>query len=410
MKKNDLMGYLVYAMMIGIAVGVGLGVIRPIFSNSNYTSVLQGNVGMVFVLLIVIGAIILTALMLEIGHAVGAKVGKYKITSWNCLFFQFKKDEKGKTKFSFANYDGITGETKYIPLNTGKSNPRHIIYIPLVFFLLEVVVCSVLIALAAVFSQNDPAWIWAQIVGIVTLTVGCMIFLYDIFPANLDGKNDGCLIPVLNNAINVRAYNEMLLAEDSMSKGLKATSTPVYQEVTDFTSRLNDVTIYNRLAEGDYKGALEINELAIASKDKLSRRVYNNAVAQKIAIHLYTEDINKAKEEYISIPLEEKKYIESLSSAPAVRAYILVSGLINDSINETKTAMDHADSAIKASGEDKRKVEERLMRFAVKKVISVHPDWDFDEYKDAFIVDNKNAVSETKENEAENNNEEGSRK
>ncbi len=392
MKKNDFMGYLVYALMIGIAIGVGLGFIRPIFNE--YGNVLQGNVGIVFVLLIVIGGIIFSALMLELGHLLGAKMGKYKVTSWNCLFFQFKKDDKEKVKFSFSNYDGITGETKYVPLDVAKSNPRPIIYTPMLFFLLEVVVCVLLISLSKAFSGTNQAWIWAEVVGIVVLTVGCMIFLYDIFPAHLDGKNDGCMIPVLNNAVNVRAYNEMLLAEDMMLKGKKVTSTPVYTTVTDFTSRLNDVTIYNRLSEGDYTGALEVNELTINSKDHVSRRIYNNAVAQKIAIHLFSKPLEEAKEEYISLSLEEKKFIESLASAPAVRAYILVSGLINDSINETKSAMDHADSAIKASGEDKRKVEERMMRFAIKKVIEAHPDWDFSEYKDAAITDKKNPEKE----------------
>lgn len=396
MKKNDLMGYLVYAIMIGIAIGVGLGVIRPLFTT--YNAALQGNLGVVFVLLAVIGGIIFTALMLELGHLLGAKAGKYKVISWNCLFFQFKKDEKGKTKFSFANFDGITGETKYIPLDPKKSNPRHVIYMPLVFFLLEVVVCSVLMVLGKTFAETDASWMWSFIVGVVVLTVGGMIFLYDIFPAALDGKNDGYLIPILNNETNVYAYNEMLIAENAMAKGQKVTSTPVYQSVTDFTYRLNDVTIYNRLAEGDYNGALEINDLTIKSKDKVSRRIYNNAIAQRTAIDLYRKPLDEAKEEYISLPLEEKKYIESLASAPAVRAYILISGLINDSINETKGAMDQADAAIKASGEDKRKVEERLMRFALKKVLEKHPDWDFSEYnlnKDS-LTKNKGEETEKK--------------
>lgn len=387
MKKNDLMGYLVYVLMIGIAVAVGFGVIRPEFTSNG--NVMQGNLGIVFVLLAVIGGILLTALTLEFGHLAGAKIGKYKVTSWNCLFFQFKKDGKGKTKFAFSNFDGITGETKIVPLDVSKSNPRHVIFMPLVFFLLEVLVCTALMVLGKTLAETNAVWLWAFVVGVVILTVGCMIFLYDIFPAPLDGKNDGYLIPVLNNEINVRAYNEMLLAEDAMANGKKASSTPVYEQVTDFTSRLNDVTIYNFLSEARYEEALRVNEFTIASKDKVSRRVYNNAIAQKTAIDLFIKPFEEAKEEYISLPLEEKKFIESLGTAPSVRAYILISGLINDSINETKGAMDRADAAIKASGEDKRKVEERLMRFALKKVQEKHPDWDFSEYSDSSLTEKK---------------------
>lgn len=377
MKKNDIMGYIVYALMIGIAVGVGLGIIQPYFKAH---AVLGGsNISIVFVLLIVLGAIIFTALMLELGHLLGAKIGKYKVTSWNCLFLQWKRGKDDKFHFAFSNYDGITGETKYVPLNAEKSNPRHIIYTPLVFFLLEVALCAVSIVVG---NSLGEGYEWCFVAGVVVLTVASMIFLYDIFPASLDGKNDGHLIPILNNAVNVRAYNEMLLAEDKMSRGEKIGTTPVYETVTDFTSHLNDLTIYRRLTEGDFKGALEINEFTILSKDKVSRKIYNNAVAQKIAIDLYTKPFEEAKEEYIALPLEEKKFIASLSTAPSVRAYLLISGLIDDSINETKTAMDNANSAIKASGEDKRIVEERLMKLALQKVIKVHSDWDFSEYKE----------------------------
>lgn len=398
MKKNDLMGYLVYVLMIAIALGVGLGVVRPIFSNTAYTNVLGGNVGIVFILLAVLGGIVLSALMVELGHLLGAKIGKYKVTSWNCLFFQFKKDEKSKTRFSFANYDGITGETKIVPLDVTKSNPRPYIYMPLLLNFLVIVICSILMAVSNSFKSSNLSWIWGYLIAVVVLAVTLMILLYDIFPAALDGKNDGYLIPILNNAVNVRAYNEMLLAQDKMSRGVKIHNAPVYEQVTDFTAKLNSITVYKRLSEGDYKGALEVNKFTINSKDKVSRRVYNDAVAQKTAIDLYTKRFAEAKEEYIALSLEEKKYIASLGSAPAVRAYILISGLIDESINETKAAMDRADQAIKASGEDKRPVEERLMKFAVQKVLKAHPDWDFSEYGKAFLPE-KAATLESKEPE-----------
>ena len=35
MKKNDVMGYIVYALMLGGAVGVGFGVIRPILNDTS---------------------------------------------------------------------------------------------------------------------------------------------------------------------------------------------------------------------------------------------------------------------------------------------------------------------------------------------------------------------------------------
>ena len=99
-----------------------------------------------------------------------------------------------------------------------------------------------------------------------------------------------------------------------------------------------------------------------------------------MALHLYLNPLDEAKEEYINLKLEEKKFIASLSTGPAVRAYILISGLVEESEGETKLAMDKAEIAIKNSGEDKRSAEECLMKEALKKIIKEHKNWDFSEY------------------------------
>jgi hypothetical protein len=85
-------------------------------------------------------------LFIELGHIIGCKFGHYDITSVNILGLNFKKQENGKYKFSFSEFDGFTGETKYVPEGCEKSNPRHIIYMPLVFLLIEVIALAVLIA------------------------------------------------------------------------------------------------------------------------------------------------------------------------------------------------------------------------------------------------------------------------
>jgi len=346
--------------------------------------------GVLWIFLALLAGVLINAFLLELGHLAGAKIGKYLIISWNCLFLKFSKNKEGKMTFSLSNYDGITGETVVVPKDVHKSNPRHIIYMPMLFFFIEVLI-SVFLIIFSRINVNGGAtiWIWAYVFVLVVLTVGGMIFIYNFFPASLDSKNDGYLIPILNNNTNVLAYNQMLVSQYRLSQGLDVGQTPIYDKVTDFTSRANDIAIYKRLEQADYAGALQINEYTIQSKNTVSSKIYHNAVAQKIAIHLYRENFEKSKEEYIALPLEDKKFIADLSTAPAVRAYMLVSGLIEESINETKLAMNRADSAIKNSGEEKRRVEERMMKDVFKKIIKAHPDWDFEEYKDFFADENK---------------------
>ena len=377
MKKNDVMGYIVYALMLGGAVGVGFGVIRPILNDTNVAKELPMP-GILLILLSVLVGAVLSAVVLELGHVLGAKIGGYKVTSWNCLGLCWKRGKDDKFKFTFSGFDGLTGETKVVPKDVEKSNPRPMIFMPLVLVLIEVILCVVLMVLGQNSTAHGMKTLY--IVGLVVLTVGLLIFIYDIFPAALDSKNDGAYILIFNNKTNVQAYNKILMAEDKMAHGEDVGETEIYESVTDFTVKLNDVALYKALQDKNYDEALRINEFTIKCKNTVNSKTYLNAVAQKMALHLYLSPFEEAKEEYIGLKLEEKKFIANLSTGPAVRAYILISGLVEESEGETKLAMDKAESAIKTSGEDKRAAEEYLMKEALKKIVAKHKDWDFSEY------------------------------
>ncbi|MFA6620092.1 MAG: hypothetical protein WCS90_03055, partial [Bacilli bacterium] len=82
----------------------------------------------------------------------------------------------------------------------------------------------------------------------------------------------------------------------------------------------------------------------------------------------------------IALPLDSKKYVASLCSAAAVRTYVLVSGLIEESLNETEEALNRADAALRKAGADKKPIEEALLKDAVAKVLAAHSDWDLSGY------------------------------
>jgi len=334
------------------------------------------------VMIAVVVGVVLNAALIELGHILGCKAGHYGIVSVNILGLRFSKKENGKTTLSFGEFDGFTGETKYVPQDVKKSNPRPVIYMPLLFLLIEVIGLSVLIALGRSFGKSvstDWYW-WGSVWGIVILALAAMIYLYDIFPAALDAKNDGYLLMILTNETNKEAYNQILIAEDRMAKGLPPAATPVYDSVTDFTARVNDVTLYQKLGSHDYDGALAILEKTIACKNKVSDNVYHEAISQKPALYIVTKPFEEAKKFYIALSLDNKKYIAGLSSASAVRSYVLISGLIEESLNETEVALNRADAALKKSGAEKKPTEEILLKEAVLKVLTAHPDWDLSGY------------------------------
>ena len=379
MKRNEGMGWLVYLLMLAGAAGVGLGILRPELS-AHGTGVSMNSI--LVVILALIAGIILTAVLLELGHLIGAKIGRYRIDKFSVLGFQWKrKKESKKFRFSFSfSYDGITGETMMAPKDIEKSNPRHAIYFPLLFLLLEAAVCVTLMVLGVSLRKENSAWQLAYIFGLVILTIALMIHLYNIFPAALDAKNDGYLITILNNQTNVIAYNALLLADEKAMFGEPAPELPVYSEVTNFTNALNQVSIYHALEEKDIEKALTINEYTIKAQNHVSKNVYQNAMAQKLSLKLLYGDFQEAKELYINLPLETKKFIANLSTAAAVRAYVLVSGLVEESENETKTALARGDKAIKSRPESVRATEEKLIIESVKRVQEKHPEWDFSDF------------------------------
>lgn len=391
MKKNEAMGWIVYILMLGIAAVVGFVMLRPeLGSNGSY---LPMN-SILYVIIAVVAGVLLSAILLEVGHIIGAKIGGYKITKVNILGIQWKREKDNHLHFSFSfSFDGLTGETAIAPKEGKKANPRHVIYSPLVIFLLEIAACAACVVMGkAFFKDNNALWESVYVAGLIVLTICVLVNLYNIFPAALDSKNDGYLMTILNNKTNVEAYNNLLLAQEKMALGEELPETPIYKEVTDFTNSLNQVSVYKALKERDFATALEINEYTISSKAKVSSKVYNNAIAQRLSIHLLNGNLEDSREEYVSLPLEEKKFIANLSSAPAVRAYLLISGLIEESETEAKTALANADKAIKDSGEEKKDIELDLIKESLRKVVEKHPEWDFSDYafEDTPKEENKN--------------------
>ncbi|MCH4277575.1 MAG: hypothetical protein LKF89_01450 [Bacilli bacterium] len=385
MKKNDAMGYVAYGLMIAIGLIVGFIVLRPVFSTYyNYAPLPP----VVIVLLALLGGILINALLIELGHLLGAKVGKYTVVKSICLGVGFKRTKDGKKKMTFSNFDGLTGETIVIPNDIKKSNPRHMIYFPLLFLLIEVIgLVAGMIAFKTLAASEQSYWWWYSFLVIILAMAG-MIYLYDIFPFPLDSKNDGYLLPILTNDTNKEAYNQMLQSEYNLSMGLPEENTPVYDSVTDFTVKINNVTLFKKLQAKDYDGALDIIEKTIASKKNVSSGVYNEAMAQKCAIYLLKKPLGEAKQYYIDMPLDDKKYIASLSTSASVRAYLLISGLVEESYSESEEALNKADQALRHSG-DKRPIETALLKDALDKVAEAHKDWDFTSYAPLFESEDK---------------------
>ena len=372
MKRNDFATFLVYVLMIGIALLVGLMVIKPIIDAHSATLPLHPVVVMILGLL---AGVLLNASFIEAGHAIGAKIGKYEVLKCVILGLGFiRVGEKMKVRFS--GFDGLTGETKVSPKDVKESSLTAYILFPVLFLFVEFIACMVLIVTFQGQEASNPSLAWVRVFLSTILTVGGMVYLYDLFPAHIDSTTDGYLLVLLTKPANKEAYNNLLLAQAASFKDEPIPEMPVYQDVTDFTAGLNLLTAYRHLTEGEPDLALPIIDTIASAETGPSKETVAYAKILKLTVLLEKEDKEKGKKYYEELEEEYKKYIASITSLVALRAYLLIACFIESSETEANYAIDKAEKAIKNCEPSYKEAEKSLLQLDVDLVRAARLSWE----------------------------------
>ena len=366
LKKNDFATFLAYIAMFAIALLVGLLVISPTIKGSS----LSTPEAVVIVVVSVIVGVIVNSAGLELLHMLGAASGGYQILSVCVLSMTFKKRKSRKEKlFTFASFEGLTGETKVNPKDPEKSNPTGMILFPMLGYLLEVIV---LLVLAAVFQGAT----WVPVGSYVILAIGGMIFVYSAIPAHLDSITDGYLLILLSRPVNRVAYNQILLAEHSENKEQALENLPLYNEISDFTATLNSLAAYRKIKEGKPEEALAIFSAIASAQKGVSKSVVQEASCQKLALLLLLEKKGEAKDYYEGMSDADRRYIASLASLPALRCYALISGILEESDSEVSWAFDKVERLEKKVTGVALEGEKILLNSSYSLLKKMHPGWD----------------------------------
>ena len=365
MKKNELASLLVYALMIVVAIVIGLCIIRPAFEYYH----VEIGVGIGFVLGAILGGVIFNAIIFELGHVIGAKLGKYNITSVNILWCNFYRNNENKWKFRFQSYDGFVGETKIVP-KSEDSNPKPYLFLGTMLYLVEAIVGVLLF----VFISPQTEWNYFPI---IILAVGGMIAIYQIVPTQLDNINDGYRLTLLGNkAINRVAFNEMLRIEDEERKGNKNIEVKVFDEITPYTAEVNFLTVYQYLSAKKYDEAIQIIDNILNHKENVSMKTARRVEAQKLFMLLLTKPIDEVKVYYEeNTTMESRRFFAEDNSMESLRAYMLIAGLLDDSYGEVIYCINRKDKAMKRCLTSRKATEEILFSEAKAKLKEVHPDW-----------------------------------
>ena len=377
MKKEDITGLIVYLIIIALAIIFGLTVLQT----HNSESSLQGFQYVLYIIGAVVVGAVFNGILFELAHVLGAKIGKYDIISVCVLGLCFYKDNN-KTKFKFSSFDGLTGETKIVPKEgmVDKANPYPYLFFGSFFFVIEAIAVMIIFSVfrtAEDYGLRDIAY------GVLTVgAIGLVILLYNILPIHIDSMTDGYRLTMVSNPKNKAAFNELLRVEYEISQGNTNVEVKVFDEITNFTADLNLNRVYALLDKREYKAAEEILDKIIEAKQEVSEKVYIRARAQKIYINLYTRNLEEAKEYYEKeVPVSERREISNDVSMASIRAYLLMSGLLDKSRSECIIALNNVYRAFKHTPKNRQHTEITLFNEALEKVVAAHPDWELEGYK-----------------------------
>ena len=374
MKKEDIVGFLVYLIIFAFAIVFGLLVLREHASHSGLTTPIY----LLYILGAIFTGVIFNAILFELGHALGAKIGGYKVLSINVLGLLISFGA-GKKRVRFKNYDGLSGETRIAPVEGKKNNPTLYLLMGTLLFVIEAVgLVIAFISLTRVdnsdFQKNTGYFL------LVVLVVGVMILVYNIIPFRLDSMNDGYRLKLISNPKNKEAFNELLRVQYAVENGQQDVEIKTFTEITNFTADLNLNKVYMLMDKGSFEEAEVMLDDILKSED-ISERTYIRAKAQKIYIRIMNSDLEKAKEFYdADVPMSERREISEDVSMASIRAYILMSGLLDDSQSETMLALNKVLKAYKRTSESRQKFELKLYNEALNKVIEKHPKWELEGY------------------------------
>ena len=381
MKKEDVLGLIIYLVIIALAIVFGITVLQAHNPDSALNGVWNGFAYILYVAGAVILGAIFNACLYELGHVLGAKVGKYEILSVTILGLCFYKEE-GKRKVRFASFDDLTGETKIVPKKgmEDKANPYPYLLFSSLFFIIEAIAVMVVFTL---FKDSSNKALTDVAYFVLTVgAIGLVILVYNILPFRIDSITDGYRLTMVSNPKNRAAFNELLRVEYEIQQGNHDVEVKIFDEITNFTADLNLNKVYALLDKKEYSAAEEILDKIIAAKDSVDGKVYIRARAQKIYINLITRNLEEAKAYYDKeVPVSERREISNDVSMASIRAYLLMSGVLDKSRSECIIALNNVYRAFKHTPKNRQQTEITLFNEALDRVCKAHPDWELDGYK-----------------------------
>lgn len=377
MKKEDISGLIVYLLIFGLTVVFTFLVIREYYPKSQ----LEIYQYILFVLGAFISGLVFNSILFEVAHIIGAKMGGYEVICVSILGLTFFKKD-GKRKIKFTKFDGLTGETKIIPIQDRKKpyKPRLYCLLGSIFFTIEIIA----IVFTFSFLQSDVIDnVMLKNLGYFLLimgVVGAAILLYNILPLKLDSLTDGYRLVLLSNKKNRNAFNDLLMLESGMN--IKTTENKEEEKTVAFSSDIKLNQVYLALKDEDMEQA---NSILDSILDNVDDKITNKNLLISKELKLYLLLISKPEEEVRpyyedKISFQDRKAIGDDSSLCGITSYILIAGILDKSRHEVERVLNKTYKAYKRLQENRKELEVKLYNSAIKYLDSLKPTWNLKDF------------------------------
>ncbi len=372
MKRENILGLIVYLIILVFAVIFAYAVLATFFPHSGFSR----GIYILYVLGAIASGIVFNAVLYELGHIIGAKAGRYNIASVDILGLCFYR-MGDKTKFKFKGFDGLTGETVIVPKEDAEKepNPRLYLLMGLILYAVEIIIIVIFFSIynSAEYGSVELNTVYFFLTFGV---VGAIIVLYNILPFRLDTMTDGYKLTMTSNKVNMQAYNALLRSEYYISQGLEGGELPTFDQITDFTADLNLNKVYLLLDDKNYEEAEALLDQIIENKENVGQKTYIRTYAQKIYINIMYKSVDEAKAFYDTVPTDTRRLIYQDKSMPCIRTYLVMSGVLDKSRSECLQAIKSTEKAFRNTPENRRHTELVLFNEAILRVDELHPDWE----------------------------------
>lgn len=370
-----------WPMMILIGLGAfGIG----------YALQKEVTIGTGYVLLAIFLSFIAGLFFYNVGKIIFALSAGYEISRIEFLGFQFILNN-GESKFTFHGSDLLEFHINYAPKNDNVDAKPKMMFLGGLFVYLLGAAIEIGLSFLTGISNN---FAFCLRFG---AAFGALVVFYEMFPCKLDVPNDMYLLILTSKEEERKAYNEYLIATRRDINGLF--TDPIKYDSYD-NSRTKPLTLlsllHSQVYDGAYQEALHTVELIQENDVYLNDTIRCEGLSEEL--YLLLSHGRTAEGEKLIIALD-KKNKSSSDYHPSVSAYrneVLISGLLDNSLEELNASIDDFKTAVANLGETKRVLKDLgLVNSALSRIRTAHPDWKIDNLSEADLV--KKAKEKKKE-------------